>query len=227
VLEALVAAHLRLHGNDAERSLAALDAGRSARESLARLGDPDIDASLAHVGWAATELGGADRTATFSVGTATSAGQRFRILRPHARGGMGAVFVALDEELHREVALKQILDRHADDLVSRQRFLVEAEITDGLEHPGIVPVYGLGSYADGRPYYAMRFIRGDSLKEAIDRFNPWGPLFGPNRTSGRIARRTPCGWSSVASCGGSWMSATPSTTRIPAACFTATSSRVM
>ena len=74
-------------------------------------------------------------------------------------------------ELHREVALKQILDDHADDPASRARFLLEAEITGGLEHPGIVPVYGLGTYADGRPYYAMRFIRGDCLKEAIDRFH--------------------------------------------------------
>jgi serine/threonine-protein kinase len=112
-----------------------------------------------------------DRTATYSVGTATSDGQRFRVLRPHARGGLGAVFVALDTELHREVALKQILDSHADDAVSRQRFLLEAEVTGGLEHPGIVPVYGLGTYADGRPYYAMRFIRGDSLKEAIAAFH--------------------------------------------------------
>src|SRR5262249_17611842 len=48
---------------------------------------------------------------------------------------------------------------------------LEAEVTGGLEHPGIVPVYGLGTYGDGRPYYAMRFIRGDSLKEAIDRFH--------------------------------------------------------
>src|SRR5262249_40350052 len=94
-----------------------------------------------------------------------------RVLRPHARGGLGAVFVALDEELHREVALKHILDRHADDPVSRARFLLEAEITGGLEHPGIVPVYGLGTYAGGRPYYAMRLIRGDSLKEAIAAFH--------------------------------------------------------
>src|SRR4029077_11078475 len=99
-----------------------------------------------------------DRTATYSVGTATSEGQRFRILRPHARGGLRAVFVALDSELHREVALKQILEKHADDPVSRQRFIAEAEITGGLEHPGVVPVYGLGTYGSGRPYYAMRFI---------------------------------------------------------------------
>ncbi len=73
--------------------------------------------------------------------------------------------------MHREVALKQILDSHADDPTSRQRFVLEAEVTGGLEHPGIVPVYGLGSYGDGRPYYAMRFIKGDSLKEAIEHFH--------------------------------------------------------
>ncbi|HEV3164425.1 MAG TPA: serine/threonine-protein kinase, partial [Isosphaeraceae bacterium] len=131
------------------------------------------NATLGHVGLAerSTHDDDPDRTGTYSVGSATSEGQRFRVLRPHARGGLGAVFVALDAELNREVALKQILDQHADDTTSRQRFLLEAEITGGLEHPGIVPVYGLGSYGDGRPYYAMRFIRGDSLKEAVDRFH--------------------------------------------------------
>ena len=44
-------------------------------------------------------------------------------------------------------------------------------MTGGLEHPGIVPVYGLGHTPDGRPFYAMRFIKGDSLKEAIRRFH--------------------------------------------------------
>jgi tRNA A-37 threonylcarbamoyl transferase component Bud32 len=174
VVDAMVGLHLKKHGGNAQRSLAALSAGSSTCESLAQIGDADIQVSLAHVGSGSTHDDGAvdrDRTATYSVGTATSEGQRFRVLRPHAKGGLGAVFVALDEELHREVALKQILDNRADDPVSRQRFVLEAEVTAGLEHPGIVPVYGLGSYGDGRPYYAMRFIRGDSLKEAIDRFH--------------------------------------------------------
>ena len=172
-VEAMVALYLKKHGGDVEKSLAAVPAGKSTRESLAKLGDPDIEATLGYMASAdgSTEEGDFDRTTTYAVGAATSDGQRFRVLRPHARGGLGAVFVALDSELHREVALKQILDQHADDPDSRQRFVAEAEITGGLEHPGVVPVYGLGTYGDGRPYYAMRFIRGDSLKEAIERFH--------------------------------------------------------
>ena len=79
--------------------------------------------------------------------------------------------MALDAELNREVALKQILDHHADDRTSRTRFMVEAEVTGRLEHPGIVPVYGLGATDDGRPYYAMRFVHGESLKDAIANFH--------------------------------------------------------
>ena len=71
--------------------------------------------------------------------------------------------MALDRELGREVALKQIRSPFADDERSRARFVREAEVTGGLEHPGIVPVYALGSDPQGRPYYAMRFIRGESL----------------------------------------------------------------
>ena len=173
LVEGLAEVHLEAHGGDVEKSLAAVPGGKSTRASLEKLGDPDLEVTLEHVksGPGSTDDGNDGYTAAYSVGSAKSDGQRFRILRPHARGGLGAVFVALDSELHREVALKQILDDHADDPVSRQRFLIEAEITGGLEHPGIVPVYGLGTDADGRPYYAMRFIRGDSLKEAIDRFH--------------------------------------------------------
>jgi serine/threonine-protein kinase len=171
LLEALAAECLKQHGGDVARSLAALPAGPSTRDRLARLADPDIDATMAQVGDSSPETGaaGSHRAGGYSIESAGD-GQRFRVLRPHARGGLGAVFVALDTEVHREVALKRILDQHADDPASRSRFLAEAEITGGLEHPGIVPVYGLGTYGDGRPYYAMRFVKGDSLKEAIENF---------------------------------------------------------
>jgi tRNA A-37 threonylcarbamoyl transferase component Bud32 len=100
-----------------------------------------------------------------------SAGMRFRRLREHAKGGLGEVFVALDEELNREVALKEIQDRYADHPGARARFLREAEVTGKLEHPGVVPVYGMGNYPDGRPFYAMRFIRGESMHQAIRSFH--------------------------------------------------------
>lgn len=53
-------------------------------------------------------------------------------------------------------------------------------MTGGLEHPGIVPIYALGSHSDGRPYYAMRFLRGETLKEASDRFHENAPGMGPS-----------------------------------------------
>jgi serine/threonine protein kinase len=105
---------------------------------------------------------------------ASGAGSRFRIIKFEAKGGLGQVYLARDEELGREVALKEIQPDKADDDDNRSRFVVEAEITGGLEHPGIVPVYGLGFYGDGRPYYAMRFIRGNNLTSAIERFHDPG-----------------------------------------------------
>jgi eukaryotic-like serine/threonine-protein kinase len=149
----------------------------------------DTSTPMARVGTgpASTEPAGEnrDRSGLLTIGSASTDGLRFRVLRPHAKGGLGAVFVALDHELNREVALKQIDEHHADDPVSRSRFLLEAEITGGLEHPGIVPVYGLGAYGDGRPFYSMRFIRGDSLKDAIAAFHaPGGPVPPPVIDSG-------------------------------------------
>ncbi len=100
-----------------------------------------------------------------------AATDRFKALRLHAKGGLGEVFVAHDNELAREVALKEINARFANDPEARERFVREAEITGRLEHPGIVPVYGLGYHADGRPYYAMRFIQGESLQQALQNFH--------------------------------------------------------
>jgi serine/threonine-protein kinase len=169
-IETLVRRHLLRHDNDAERSLASLSSIGPVRDALARIADPDVQASLPRVGAARSD---GDTTLTY-VGSPTTPGGRFRILRWHAQGGLGVLSVALDEELHREVALKEIQERYANEMQPRLRFLLEAEITGGLEHPGIVPVYGLGHHPDGRPFYAMRFVRGQSLKEAAARFHASG-----------------------------------------------------
>ena len=111
-IDSLVRRHLLRHDNDAERSLAALSAiGQRLRDELSHIGDPDVEASLGCV--AATRP---DTGSTLSyVGRPTTPGGRFRILRPHAQGGLGIVSVALDEELHREVALKEIQERYASE----------------------------------------------------------------------------------------------------------------
>jgi tRNA A-37 threonylcarbamoyl transferase component Bud32 len=96
---------------------------------------------------------------------------RYRILRLHARGGSGEILAARDEELRREVALKRLQPPLAGSAGRRGRFLREAEITSQLEHPGVVPVYGLGHDADGNPIYAMRLIRGETFQQAVDRFH--------------------------------------------------------
>jgi eukaryotic-like serine/threonine-protein kinase len=97
--------------------------------------------------------------------TPTSSG-RFRKIHEHAQGGIGRVFVADDLQLHRKVALKEIRP-DCDHRETRQRFIAEAEITGQLDHPNIVPVYCLERDAGQRPFYAMRWIQGRTLAEAI------------------------------------------------------------
>jgi serine/threonine-protein kinase len=117
----------------------------------------------------------ADSHARDTRATERSGQLRYQPLRFHAKGGLGEVYAAQDLELNREVALKEIKPQYADDMASRRRFIVEAEITGNLEHPGIVPVYGLGAYSDGRPFYAMRFIHGETLSSRIKAFHAADP----------------------------------------------------
>jgi serine/threonine-protein kinase len=189
MVDGLVRRHVEKHGDDDRHGLAdnpapvalaanlsdSASADRVATDALAQLsdggnGNPPSAAEFTR-GAGLEQQPDASLEWSFSLGQSTAEGGRFRLLRHHARGGIGVVFVALDSELHREVALKQIQPQHADDPTSRARFLIEAEVTGRLEHPGIVPVYGLGTGDGGRPFYAMRFVRGQSLKEAIESFH--------------------------------------------------------
>jgi serine/threonine protein kinase len=121
------------------------------------------------------------------------AGSRYRPLCLHARGGLGEVYLARDQECDREVALKTV-QTSRDDNAGRARFLREAVLTARLQHPGIVPVYGLGAAADGRPQYAMRFITGETLTAAVarlhapapSRLDDAGPLEGVVRLLGKV-----------------------------------------
>src|SRR5262245_30494128 len=80
---------------------------------------------------------------------------------------MRVVLVGRDEEVGRAVAIKVLLDEHGDRSELRRRFLEEGRITGRLQHPGVVPVYGLGRLADGRPYFAMKLVKGRTLAELL------------------------------------------------------------
>ena len=98
----------------------------------------------------------------------------YELLHEIARGGMGIVFKAHDTRLQRTVALKMILDRNLASPEAVQRFYAEAEMAASLNHPGIVPIYDVGSHA-GHHYYAMGFVEGPDAvgRTAVDAASAW------------------------------------------------------
>ncbi|MCA9263320.1 MAG: serine/threonine protein kinase [Planctomycetales bacterium] len=96
----------------------------------------------------------------------------------HDKGGLGAVYRATEAGVHRQVAVKFIHRNLTTDPDSRARFELEAEVTGRLEHPGIVPLYGLGEAENGRLFYYMRFIEGEKLDDAIRDFHQKRPSRG-------------------------------------------------
>jgi serine/threonine protein kinase len=97
-------------------------------------------------------------------------GTRYRLLERVARGGMGVVYAAEDEKLQRRVALK-VLDVPGTEGDLANRLLREARVLARLEHPGIVPVHDVGTLADGRVFYTMKFVEGQRLDKYIEKVN--------------------------------------------------------
>jgi serine/threonine protein kinase len=166
-LNRMVTDHIALFEGDPAQSLHALSSVSAVSARIRdAVSDDELHVSLTHLPGDAAPL-----TQTFIVDHARKEMERFQILREYARGGLGRVSIALDSQLNREVVVKEIRSERCHDPESQSRFLREAEITGGLEHPGVVPVYALGQHPDGSPYYAMRFVRGDSLKRAVQRYH--------------------------------------------------------
>jgi eukaryotic-like serine/threonine-protein kinase len=94
------------------------------------------------------------------------AGTRYRLLAQVARGGMGVVYAAEDGTLQRRVALK-VLEVPGEQGQLASRLIREARVLALLEHPGIVPVHDVGTLADGRVFYTMKFVEGQRLDQHI------------------------------------------------------------
>lgn len=104
---------------------------------------------------------------------------QFRLERELGRGGMGSVFLATDERLHRSVAIK-ILHAHRRDRAGIDRFAREAEAAARLNHPNLVPLLASGVTTDGVPYFVMPNLPGGSLA---------GKIHTRHRVSSRDAAR--------------------------------------
>ena len=110
---------------------------------------------------------------------------RFRVIRTYAEGGLGRVVLARDIGLGRNVAIKDINPKR-DSEQARMRLVREATVTGVLEHPNIIPVYDVGYYDDGSPYYVMRFVQGHTLRDVIIEYHAKAQQ---NRTARRLEMR--------------------------------------
>ncbi len=100
----------------------------------------------------------------------------FEMLDEVGHGGMGVVHRARDLVLDREVAVKVLRDKYAPVSGTAARFVEEARITAQLQHPGIPAVYQVGVLTDGRPYLAMKLIKGRTLDELVKKGKPLDTL---------------------------------------------------
>jgi hypothetical protein len=91
----------------------------------------------------------------------------YELLEEIGRGGMGVIYRARDQALKRDVAIKVLQDRFAPDSSVGRRFVEEAQITGQLQHPGIPAIHQVGALADGRPFLAMKLIRGQTLAALV------------------------------------------------------------
>src|SRR5947209_6690608 len=92
---------------------------------------------------------------------------RYRFLAELARGGMGVIYRATDTVLDREVAVKVLQERFEVASGAARRFIDEARVTGQLQHPGIPAVHDLGTLPDGRPFLAMKLVKGRTLDELL------------------------------------------------------------
>jgi serine/threonine protein kinase len=130
------------------------------------------DHTITHFHAPEKELGPDDSAAseTDDRSEELKAGIHYQVQNEIARGGMGAIMRAVDQDIRREVAVKFLLNAADDHL--KARFVEEAQITGQLEHPNIVPIHQLGVHEDGRCFFSMKMVKGRNLAETLrDREN--------------------------------------------------------
>jgi hypothetical protein len=223
VVEALAAQHVAAHGGEVGKSLAAIPAAPSTGRGLSGVAAADFAASLAALapgGYEWTQDRTPEPILSHSCVTLTRtegddgvtlspaaevpldrAARRYEFLGQIDRGGMCAVLKARDPALGRDLAPKILLDRHRERTDLVDRFVEEARICCQFQHPGVVPVYKLGTFGDRRPYFTMKLVKARTLAELLrermkdeggrmNRASEWCPLDPPITVrTGREERR--------------------------------------
>ncbi len=92
---------------------------------------------------------------------------RYQIFGEIAHGGMGAILRGRDIDLGRDLAVKVLLEAHKNKPELIRRFVEEAQIGGQLQHPGVVPIYDIGAFADRRPFFTMKLLKGQTLASLL------------------------------------------------------------
>jgi len=201
LIDQMIRRHIAKNSGDLKKAIGAISSAEYVIASLKQLNDSDLQLGIPTV-----NLGEADHSNKSDSKPKMSDGEvknhpgtessnrrvkqkpeggwkagRFRVIRPLGGGGMGKVYEGYDdEELGRRVAIKMLHEDRFMDHERLERFRIklrkEGEINGNLEHPNIIPVYGLGTTDDGRPFYVMRFIDRINLHQAIRNFHADKPL---------------------------------------------------
>jgi len=116
---------------------------------------------------------------------------RYQLQGEIARGGMGAVLKGRDIDLGRDLAIKVLLESHQGNSEVVRRFIEEAQIGGQLQHPGVVPVYELGTFPDRRPFFAMKLVKGRTLAALLAERNDRAGRGSPAPARDRAGRGSP------------------------------------
>lgn len=119
-------------------------------------------------------LSGANRSAPTKL--SKSPADKYRIVTKFAVGGMGEIFIAMDNNCRRQVIVKVMRDNLVTGL-STYRFIIEAQITAQLEHPNIVPVHDLSLDENDRLFYSMKKVQGVTLLQVLSKLKRGDPEY--------------------------------------------------
>ena len=112
--------------------------------------------------------------------------RQYKFIRSIGFGGMKAVLLVYDMDTGREVAMAMMPDFQNRSQADLNRFMVEARITARLEHPNIIPVYDMGLDKQGAPFFTMKYLRGESLAQFLQRVREGDPQAAAEYSMARV-----------------------------------------